>query len=118
MKNAFEDTFSQVREKGPQIVNSGLIQQPEIEVKDRMSTKQHVAKLTRKHNNKSTIKMNHEELNLAELEKKTIYLKPELAEMFKYAKFKKKLGESQMANKAFENYFDQQFGKDWRALLK
>jgi hypothetical protein len=62
--------------------------------------------------------MNHEDLNVAELERKTFYLKPELLEIFKYAKFKKKLGESQMANIAFETYFEQQFGKNWRTLLK
>jgi hypothetical protein len=50
--------------------------------------------------------------------RKTFYLKPELLEIFKYAKFKMKLGESQMANMAFETYFDQQFGKNWRTLLK
>lgn len=118
MKNAFESTLSQVRESKPKTVDSMAGQQAEDEIKDKMSTKQHVAKLTRKHSNKSTIKMSYENLNVAELERKTFYLKPELAEIFKYAKFKKKLGESQMANIAFETYFDHQFGKNWRTLLK
>jgi hypothetical protein len=119
MENAFESTFSQVKEIKSKNVDSVKSQQPDIEVKDnKMSTKQQVAKLSRQHSNKSTIKMSHEDLNVAELERKTFYLKPELAEIFKYAKFKKKLGESQMANIAFEIYFDQQFGKNWRTLLK
>jgi hypothetical protein len=119
MENAFESTFSQVKEIKSKNVDSVKSQQPDIEVKDNiMSTKQQVAKLSRQHSNKSTIKMSHEDLNVAELERKTFYLKPELAEIFKYAKFKKKLGESQMANIAFEIYFDQQFGKNWRTLLK
>ena len=118
MKNAFESTFSQVRESKPKTVDSVTSQQENIEVKDKMSTKQQVAKLTRKHSNKSTIKMIHEDLNPVGLERKTFHLKPELLEIFKYAKFKKKLGESQMANIAFETYFEQQFGKNWRTLLK
>jgi hypothetical protein len=119
MKNAFESTFSQVKGNKPKTVDIVTSQHPDTEVKEKvMSTKQHVAKLTRQHSNKSTIKMSHEILNVAELERKTFYLKPELAEIFKYAKFKNKLGESQMANIAFETYFDQQFGKNWRNLLK
>ena len=119
MKNAFESTFSQVKENKSKTIDSATSQQPDIEVKDNvMSAKQHVAKLTRQHSNKSTIKMSHEDLNVAELERKTFYLKPELLEIFKYAKFKKKLGESQMANIAFETYFEMQFGKNWRTLLK
>ena len=119
MKNAFESTFSQVRESKLKTVDSVPSQQPEIDVKDNiMSTNQHVAKVTRQHSNKSTIKISHEDLNSAVLERKTFYLKPELAEIFKYAKFKKKLGESQIANIALENYFNQQFGKNWRTLLK
>ncbi len=119
MKNAFESTFSQVKENKPKTVDSATSQQPETDDKDNvMSTKQHVAKVTRQHSNKSTIKMSHEDMNVAELERKTFYLKPELADIFKYAKFKMKLGESQMANIAFEIYFDKQFGKNWRTLLK
>ena len=116
--NAFESTFSQVKET-QKTGNSSTGQAPEIAVKDNLKPrKQHVAKLTSQHSNMSTIKMNHEDLNVAELERKTFYLKPELLEIFKYAKFKKKLGESQMANIAFETYFDKQFGKNWRTLLK
>jgi hypothetical protein len=117
--NAFESTFSQVNESNAKTGDSSKGQAPEIAVKDNLKpTKQHVAKLTSQHSNKSTIKMNHEDLNVAELERKTFYLKPELLEIFKYAKFKKKLGESQMANIAFETYFEMQFGKNWRTLLK
>ena len=117
--NAFESTFSQVKESKPAPVDTMTSPQAEIAVKDNLKPrKQHVAKLTRQHSNKSTIKMSHEDLNVAELERKTFYLKPELLEIFKYAKFKMKLGESQMANMAFETYFDQQFGKNWRTLLK
>lgn len=119
MKNAFESTLSQVKENKSKTIDSATSQQPDIEVKDNvMSANQHVAKLTSQHSNKSTIKMSHEDLNVVELERKTFYLKPELLEIFKYAKFKKKLGESQMANIAFETYFEQQFGKNWRTLLK
>ena len=118
MKNAFESTLSQVRESKPKTVGSMTSQQTDVEVNDKMSTKQQVAKLTRKHSNKSTIKMSYEDLNPVGLERKTFHLKPELLEIFKYAKFKKKLGESQMANIAFETYFDQQLGKNWRTLLK
>ena len=118
MKNAFESTLSQVRESKPKTVGSMTSQQADVEVNDKMSTKQQVAKLTRQHSNKSTIKMSHEDLIVVELERKTFYLKPELLEIFKYAKFKKKLGESQMANIAFETYFELQFGKNWRTLLK
>jgi hypothetical protein len=89
MKNAFESTLSQVKENKSKNVDSVISQQPDIEDKDNiMSTKQQVAKLSRQHSNKSTIKMSHESLNVAELERKTFYLKPELAEIFKYAKFK------------------------------
>jgi hypothetical protein len=116
--NAFESTFSQVKET-QKTGNSSTGQATEIAVKNNLKPrKQHVAKLTSQHSNKSTIKMNHEDLNVAELERKTFYLKPELLEIFKYAKFKKKLGESQMANIAFETYFELQFGKNWRTLLK
>jgi len=116
--NAFESTFSQVKET-QKTGNSSTGQAPEIAVKDNLKpTKQHVAKLTSQHSNKSTIKMNHEDLNVAELERKTFYLKPEFLEMFKYAKFKTKIGESHIANIALEAYFNQQFGKNWRTLLK
>jgi hypothetical protein len=118
MKNAFESTFSQVRESKPKTVGSVTSQQQDVEVKDKMSTKQHVAKLTSKHSNKATIKISHVDLTSVGLERKTFHLKPELLEIFKYAKFKKKLGESQMANIAFETYFELQFGKNWRTLLK
>jgi hypothetical protein len=119
MKNAFESTFSQVQDNKSKTIDNETSQKPEIEVKDNIvSTRQHVAKLTRQHSNKSTIKMSQEELNVADLERKTFYLKPELLEIFKYAKFKKKLGESQMANIAFETYFEHEFGKNWRTLLK
>jgi hypothetical protein len=119
MKNAFESTFSQVKESNAMTGDSSTSQVPEIAVKDNLKpTKQNVDKLTRQHSNKSTIKMNHEDLYVTDMIRKTFYLKPELLEIFKYAKFKMKLGESQMANKAFETYFDKQFGKNWRTLLK
>jgi hypothetical protein len=122
MGNAFESTFSQVKESELKNVDIATSQQADVETfdgkKSNMSTKQQGDKLTRQHDNKSTIKINQEDLNSAELERKTFYLKPELAEMFKYAKFKKKIGESQIANIALEIYFEQQFGKNWRALLK
>ena len=116
MKNAFESTFSQVRENNPTSVDSMTSQQADIVVKDKITTKQRVAKLTRQHVNKSTL--SQEDLNLAELERKTFYIKRDLFEMFKYAKFKTKVGESQIANIALETYFNQQFGKNWRTLLK
>jgi hypothetical protein len=116
--NAFESTFSQVKET-QKTENSSTGQSPEIAVKDNLKPrKQHVAKLTSQQSNKSTIKMSNEDLYVADMIRKTFYLKPELLEIFKYAKFKMKLGESQMANMAFETYFDQQFGKNWRTLLK
>lgn len=117
--NAFESTFSQVKENNAKAVESSTSQAPEIAVKDNLKpAKQRVAKLTSQHVNKSTIKMSKEDLYVADLIRKTFYLKPELLEIFKYAKFKMKLGESQMANIAFETYFDHQFGKNWRTLLK
>lgn len=118
MKNAFETTFSQVRESKPKTVDSVTSQQEDVDVKDKMSTKQQVAKLTRQHSNKSTIKMIEADSIPVGLERKTFHLKPELLEMFKYAKFKTKMGESQIANIALETYFNQQFGKNWRTLLK
>ena len=91
--NAFESTFSQVKET-QKTGNSSTGQAPEIAVKDNLKpTKQHVAKLTSQHSNKSTIKMSHEDLYVADMIRKTFYLKPELLEIFKYAKFKMKLGE-------------------------
>jgi hypothetical protein len=119
MKNAFESTFSQVKENKAKTDDGSTSPAPEIAVKDKLTRKkQHVDKLTSQHNNMSTIKMSHEDLYVAHMIRKTFYLKPELLEIFKYAKFKMKLGESQMANMAFETYFDQQFGKNWRTLLK
>ena len=118
MKNAFESTFSQIRESKPAPVDSMTSPQAEVVVKEKMSTKQHVAKLTRQHVNKSTIKMIEAESIPAGLVRKTFYLKPEFLEMFKYAKFKTKIGESHIANIALEAYFNQQFGKNWRTLLK
>jgi hypothetical protein len=118
MKNAFENTFSQVRESKPTSVDTMTSQQADVVVKDKMSTKQHVAKLTSQHGNKSTIRMIEADSIPVGLERKTFHLKPEFLEMFKYAKFKTKLGESQIANIALETYFNQQFGKNWRALLK
>lgn len=118
MENAFESTLSQVRGSKPASVNIMTSQQADVAVKDKMSTKQHVAKSTSKHVNKSAIKMIEAESIPAGLVRKTFHLKPELLEMFKYAKFKTKLGESHIANIALEAYFNQQFGKNWRALLK
>ena len=117
MGNAFENTFSQVKEGSLNNVDKTTSQQADIPVKiapEKKTTKQHVDKTTKQH----AAKLTREDFNSVELERKTIYLKPELAEMFKYIKFKKKLGESQVANIALENYFEQQFGKNWRALLK
>lgn len=117
MGNAFENTFSQVKEGGAKNVDITTSQQADIPEKiapEKKTTKQHVDKTTKQH----AVKLTREDFNSVELERKTIYLKPELAEMFKYIKFKKKLGESQVANIALENYFEQQFGKNWRALLK
>ena len=104
MGNAFENTFSQVKESEPKNVG--------------VKTKQHVNKLLSQHVNKSTNKVDQQDLNSLELERKTIYLHPDLAEMIKYAKFKKKMGESQIANLALESFFVQQFGKNWRSLLE
>ena len=118
MKNAFENTFSQVTESKPTSVDTMTGPQADVVVKDKMSTKQHVAKLTSQHGNKSTIKRIEADSISIELERKTFHLKPEFLEMFKYAKFRTKLGESQIANIALETYFIQQFGKNWRALLK
>ena len=118
MKNAFENTFSQVRESKPTPVDTMTSPQADVVVKDKMSTKQHVAKSTSQHGNKSTIRMIEADSIPVGLERKTFHLKPEFLEMFKYAKFKTKLGESQIANIALETYFNQQFGKNWRTLLK
>jgi len=118
MKNAFESTFSQVRESKPKTVDSLTSQQQDVDVKDKMSTKQQVDKSTSQHVNKTTIKMIHGDSIPVRLVRKTFLLKPELLEMFKYAKFKTKLGESHIANIALEAYFNQQFGKNWRTLLK
>lgn len=146
MGNAFENTFSQVKESESKKVDISTSQQADIVTpkikEEKKTTKQHnnkavsklvdkstsslnnketkqqADKLTSQHSNLSTLKISQEDLNTGELERKTFYLKPELAEMFKYAKFKKKIGESQIANIALENYFVQQYGKDWRTLLK
>jgi len=118
MKNAFENTFSQVRESKAASVDTMTGTQADVVVKDKISTKQHVDKLTSQHGNKSTVKMIEAESIPMGLERKTFHLKPEFLEMFKYAKFKTKMGESQIANIALETYFNQQFGKNWRALLK
>jgi hypothetical protein len=118
MENAFESTLSQVRGSKPASVNIMTSQQADVAVKDKMSAKQQVAKSTSKHINKSTIKRLEEDSIPVGLVRKTFHLKPELLEVFKYAKFKTKLGESQIANIALEAYFNQQFGKNWRTLLK
>jgi hypothetical protein len=118
MKNAFESTFSQVTENKPTSVESIKSQEADVVVKDNMSTKQHVAKLTRQQVNKAAIERIEADSIPVGLERKTFHLKPEFLEMFKYAKFKTKLGESQIANIALETYFNQQFGKNWRILLK
>ncbi len=122
MGNAFENTFSQVKENEPKNVGIKTRQQPGIDTLEsnanKKTTKQHVNKLSSQHVNKSTNKINPQDLNSWELERKTIYLQPDLAEMIKYAKFKKKMGESQIANLALESFFVQQFGKNWRSLLE
>jgi len=121
MGNAFESTFSQAKESESKIVDT-TNQQNSINVLDskehKKSTKQQVVKSTRQHVNKTTSLVDQQDLNSGELERKTFYLRNDLAEMFKYIKFKKKIGESQIANIALESYFEQQFGKNWRALLK
>ena len=86
--NAFGSTFSQVKESKPKTVDSVTSQQEGVDVKDKMSTKQQVAKLTRQHSNKSTIKMIEADSIPVGLERKTFHLKSEFLEMFKYAKFK------------------------------
>jgi len=122
MGNAFENTFSQVKENEPKNVGVKTRQQSGIDTLEsnanKKTTKQHVNKLSSQHVNKSTNKINSQDLNSWELERKTIYLQPDLAEMIKYAKFKKKMGESQIANLALESFFVQQFGKNWRTLLE
>ena len=122
MGNAFENTFSQVKENEPKNVGVKTRQQSGIDTfesnANKKTTKQHVNKLSSQHVNKSTNKINSQDLNSWELERKTIYLQPDLAEMIKYAKFKKKMGESQIANLALESFFVQQFGKNWRTLLE
>ena len=122
MGNAFENTFSQVKENEPKNVGVKTRQQSGIDTlesnTDKKTTKQHVNKLLSQHVNKSTNKLNQQDLSSLELERKTIYLHPDLAEMIKYAKFKKKMGESQIANLALESFFVQQFGKNWRTLLE
>ena len=122
MGNAFENTFSQVKENESKNVDKATSQQADIEnieaIQDNKSTSKQVVKLSRQYSNKTTKKKILEELHDGDLERKTFYLHPDLAEMFKYAKFKKKMGESQMANLAFEKYFEHQFGKDWRSILK
>jgi len=96
MGNAFERTFSQAKES-------------DVKAIDNITTKQH--------NNKSISTINTDNLDSDKLERKTLYLKPEIAEMFKYVKFKKKIGESKFANMALERYIENEFGKNWRTLI-
>lgn len=58
MGNAFENTFSQVKENESKNVDKATSQQTDIEsidtIKDNKSTKQQVNKLSRQYNNKTT----------------------------------------------------------------
>ena len=122
MGNAFESTFSQAKESESKNVDIATSQHTDIKenenIKNSKTTRQQVAKLPKQQVIKSSSRLIQQDLHSGELERKTVYLQPDLAEMFKYVKFKKKIGESQIANIALENYFEQQFGKNWRALLK
>jgi len=48
---------------------------------------------------------------------KTFFLEPEIIEMFKYIKFKKKIDESKYANMVLDQIFTQEFGEKWRKLV-
>lgn len=49
--------------------------------------------------------------------KKSFFVTPEIADMFKYLKWKRKISERDLSIKAFEDYFTKEFGKDWRKVL-
>lgn len=49
---------------------------------------------------------------------KSFFLEPEMLEFFKYVKFKKKIDESQYAIQVFEKAFCDEFGDNWRDMLK
>lgn len=126
MSNAFENAFSQAKKEGKK-------DKANVDI----STSQHTAKApkkkssvniaTSKQNNKAT--KQHVDISTSliqvnglkttgDLERKTVYLKPEIIEIFKYAKYKEKIGESQFANVALENYIIHKYGKNWKELIK
>lgn len=108
MSNAFENAFSQAKKEDKK-------DKKNVDI----STSQHINKSTKQQSDISTMKINIEELKTTgDLERKTIYLKPEIIEIFKYAKYKEKIGESQFANVAIENYIIHKYGKNWKELLK
>jgi hypothetical protein len=83
------------------------------------ATSKQVNKATKQQSDMSTMAIKADELKTTgDLERKTIYLKPEIIEIFKYAKYKEKIGESQFANVALENYIIHKYGKNWKELLK
>jgi hypothetical protein len=102
MGNAFENVLNQTKQN-----NSIDKRKSEINLSK---------KTTSKHVDKSI--NNKENITTRTLERKTVYLKPEIIEMFKYVKWKNKVGESEFANAAIENHIEKQFGKNWRDLLK
>ncbi len=123
MENAFESTLKQAKESELKVKIKKKKNQPVTKTRPvkkviKKSIKKSVVMSPSQQNNNLTVENNISDLKSIEQERKTFYLTPDLAKIFKYAKFKINLGESEIANIALENYFKQQFGKNWRDLLK
>lgn len=100
-----ENVITEAQTDNSQDVNSLTVQQFDS------STTQDV--------NKSTVtKTNRILKNGKPTKAKTFFLEPEIIEMFKFIKFKEKIDESKYANQILDQFFSQQFGENWRELIK
>lgn len=96
--------------EGPQTDNSQDVNSLTVQQFD-MSTTQDV--------NKSTVTKTNRILKNGKTTKaKTFFLEPEIIEMFKFVKFKEKIDESKYANQILDQFFTQEFGENWKELVK
>jgi len=137
--NAFDQLFSSnsgkkqtVNSSTPQHVKESRTQQVEKRPQSNTSKKeaqkivnksnsQTVNTLTTQQADTSTSQQSTSKRRLKdgkETKAKTFFLEPEIIEMFKYIKFKKKIDESKYANVVLNQIFTQEFGEKWRKLIK
>jgi len=132
--NAFDQLFAQnqtkqgtVNSSTVQQVDKSTPQQKDLKSKEKQSSQkvntsnsQTVDSSTSQELNKSTSQQSTSKRRLKDgkqAKAKTFFLEPEIIEMFKYIKFKKKVDESKYANIVLDQVFTQEFGEKWRKLV-